>query len=141
MYQITKEFKFSMGHALYHYSGACHNVHGHNYKLHVEVQSEILDDAGFVMDFSDLKDIVNKIIDKYFDHKFLYFSLDERYKLFQQLDGAISLDFEPTAENLIRHIATLIEEKNLISMFGIYVSKLTLWETDTSYTTYCIDNK
>ena len=93
------------------------------------------------MDFSDLKDIVNKIIDKYFDHKFLYFSLDERYKLFQQLDGAISLDFEPTAENLIRHIATLIEEKNLISMFGIYVSKLTLWETDTSYTTYCIDNK
>ena len=124
-----------MGHALYHYSGACHNVHGHNYKLEVEVESEKLDDNGFVIDFSDLKNLVNRIIDKYFDHKFLYFNLDDRYKLFQQLDGGIGVDYEPTAENLIRHIATLIEEKNLISMFGIHVSKLCLWETDTSYTT------
>ena len=71
--RITKEFKFETGHALYGYDGLCKNVHGHSYKLSVTVVGKPIEDQshvkfGMVMDFSDLKAIVNTLIVKPFDH-------------------------------------------------------------------------
>lgn len=71
--RITKEFKFETGHALYGYDGLCKNVHGHSYKLAVTLIGIPIADEnhvkyGMVMDFSDLKKIVNEIIVTPFDH-------------------------------------------------------------------------
>ena len=71
--RITKEFKFETGHALYGYDGLCKNVHGHSYKLSVTLLGTPITDPdhvkyGMVMDFSDLKKIVNKTIVTPFDH-------------------------------------------------------------------------
>ena len=71
--RITKEFKFETGHALYGYDGLCKNVHGHSYKLAVTVLGNPIMETshvkhGMVMDFSDLKEIVNKLIVMPFDH-------------------------------------------------------------------------
>jgi len=71
--RITKEFKFETGHALYGYDGLCKNVHGHSYKLSVTVIGTPITEPtnskfGMVMDFGDLKKIVNETIVKPFDH-------------------------------------------------------------------------
>ena len=71
--RITKQFDFETGHALYGYDGKCKNVHGHSYKLSVTVIGTPNEDAqdvkyGMVIDFKDLKVIVQEeIVDK-FDH-------------------------------------------------------------------------
>ena len=65
--RVSKEFKFETGHALYGYDGLCKNVHGHSYKLTVTLIGIPVSDNkhvkfGMVMDFSDLKKIVNECV-------------------------------------------------------------------------------
>jgi 6-pyruvoyltetrahydropterin/6-carboxytetrahydropterin synthase len=58
------------------HDGKCANLHGHTYTLIVEVDGPVIDNCnspkhGFVIDYKDLKSIVNEhIIDK-MDHHFL----------------------------------------------------------------------
>ena len=71
--RITKEFKFETSHALSGHDGLCKNVHGHSYKLSVTIIGKPIQEPnnpkhGMVMDFSDLKKIINKIIVEPFDH-------------------------------------------------------------------------
>jgi 6-pyruvoyltetrahydropterin/6-carboxytetrahydropterin synthase len=69
-YQITKQFSFETGHALYGYDGKCKMCMG-SYKLSVTVLGKPLLIArikyGMVIDFTDLKKIVREIVDE-FDH-------------------------------------------------------------------------
>ncbi len=46
----------------------CGKVHGHTYKVEVEVEGELRD--GMVIDFEDLKAILREIVSK-FDHKLI----------------------------------------------------------------------
>ena len=68
--RVSKEFDFEMAHALWDYDGACKNVHGHSYKLFVTIIGEPINEPknpknGMVLDFGDLKSIVNsEIVDK-----------------------------------------------------------------------------
>jgi 6-pyruvoyltetrahydropterin/6-carboxytetrahydropterin synthase len=39
MISVTKIFNFEMAHDLFGYIGACSNIHGHSYVLHVMVKS------------------------------------------------------------------------------------------------------
>ena len=49
----------------------CSNMHGHTFKIIIEVEGEINKETGFVMDFYDIDKIVKaNIIDK-IDHKIL----------------------------------------------------------------------
>ena len=69
--RITKKFDFETGHALYGYDGKCKNIHGHSYKLFVTVQGTPITDTshvkyGMVIDFTDLKKIVNDLHKKIF---------------------------------------------------------------------------
>ena len=60
-----------MAHAIDGYPGACKNIHGHSYELHVQVNSgnqsnEYIEGIGLAIDFKDIKNIVkNHIIDAY----------------------------------------------------------------------------
>ena len=63
--RITKDFRFETGHALFGYDGKCKNIHGHNFKLSVTVTGSPITDKshskyGMVIDFSDLKKIINE---------------------------------------------------------------------------------
>ena len=76
MIQITKIFHFEMAHAIHGYEGACKNIHGHSYELHVSVcaangNRDYIPAPGFVVDFSEIKKIVNKTVIEKFDHKLL----------------------------------------------------------------------
>lgn len=118
MTTVTKVFMFEASHHLPHYVGACHNLHGHSYKLEVTVRGNVIADTnnpkcGMIIDFKDLKQIVNEVaVDKY-DHSYLN-------------------DFfpNPTAEIMVEQIATDIITK---LPKDIHLVSCKLWETTTSY--------
>lgn len=89
MYTITKRFDFSASHQL---SGLpdghqCARIHGHNYIVEVELQAEVLDDTGFVVDYGELKPL-KEYIDGTLDHR--------------HLNDVLS--FQTSAENMARHL-------------------------------------
>lgn len=86
---IGKTFHIDAAHYLQHYAGKCARVHGHTWKVTVEVRRGYLDD-GMVMDLHKLSDIVHKVIDK-FDH--------------QTINLFFPSDVRPTCENLASIIA------------------------------------
>lgn len=60
MITLTKIFRFEAAHAIHGYTGACANIHGHSYELHVCVSGtqqdhRFIEGSGMVMDFKDLK--------------------------------------------------------------------------------------
>lgn len=70
MYEVIVEQQFSAAHYLKDYPGKCANVHGHNYRVQITVEGEVLDHLGMVIEFEVIKQAVKEWIDK-FDHGFL----------------------------------------------------------------------
>ena len=118
MTTVTKLFEFEACHHLPHYDGACHNIHGHSYKLEVTVSGQVSKNendpkCGMFIDFKDLKAIVKSVaVDKY-DHS----NLNEFFP-------------NPTAEIMVKQIAVDIMSK---LPQGVYLMSCKLWETSTSY--------
>ena len=67
---ITKTFGFSYGHHLPLHKGKCAEAHGHNAVLEVTISGEVGED-GMIMDFGDLKQIVNEKVVNVMDHSYL----------------------------------------------------------------------
>lgn len=109
---VTKIVKFEMGHQLVNcYSEECKSSHGHSYKLAVTFEGDVHPVTGMVMDFKQIKEILQPIINRY-DHKFL---------------TAESYGKNPTAENMAMDIFRAIRQQTLM------ITKVRLWETDTGY--------
>ena len=67
---VSKEFRFEASHILPNHKGKCSRLHGHSWRVRVEVYGEIDDASGFVLDYAELKKIVQPLIDL-FDHRHL----------------------------------------------------------------------
>ncbi|MGB0778002.1 MAG: 6-pyruvoyl trahydropterin synthase family protein [Flavobacteriaceae bacterium] len=137
--RITKEFDFETGHALYGYDGLCKNVHGHSYKLYVTVIGEpIIEEGhvkrGMVIDFKDLKAIVNKEIVKKFDHATVFNQTTPHIELANELKErghkVILVDYQPTSEMMIIDFAATI---SALLPENIKLHSLKLQETGTSF--------
>ena len=137
--RITKEFKFETGHALYGYDGLCKNVHGHSYKLSVTVIGKPIEDQshvkfGMVMDFSDLKAIVNKLIVKPFDHATVLNTNSPHKELADSMEKRghkiMRVNYQPTSEMMVVDFAEKIA-KELPKHLSLH--HLILRETETSY--------
>lgn len=111
MIEITKKFTFEAAHQLKWHKGKCINLHGHTYKLRVSVNGEV-NENGIIVDFTDLKEVVNSAVINKLDHTFLNDIIDN-----------------PTAENLVVWIWKQLKPK-------IHISEIRLYETPTSYATY-----
>ena len=70
MYEIVVEQKIESAHFLRGYQGKCENVHGHTYSVVVRLKADKLNNIGLVYDFTDVKRLLNEILEKY-DHKLL----------------------------------------------------------------------
>lgn len=138
MFKIAKEFSFDMAHMLDGHDGKCKNLHGHTYKLQVEIAGELHTDgakSGMVMDYSDLKAIVKKHILDPMDHAFIYDETSEREckvaELLNSLDSkTFALPTRSTAEQMAKYIFDTLDA------LGLPVSLIRLWETPTSYCEY-----
>jgi len=75
-FRICKEFTFEASHQLPNHKGKCKNLHGHSYRVQVELSGEInliegASDEGMIMDFGDLSNIVKTEVLDRFDHHHL----------------------------------------------------------------------
>ena len=104
---VTRSFRFEAAHQLPWHDGACRNLHGHSYRLEVTVEGPV-GDQGFIIDFADLKAIVQRqVVDRY-DHTYLNDLIDN-----------------PTAELLAGEIWKSLE------VAGLDVARIRLWETES----------
>jgi 6-pyruvoyl-tetrahydropterin synthase len=145
--RITKKFEFEAGHALYGYDGKCKNIHGHSYKLWVTVIGSPIENPehvknGMVIDFGDIKDIVNEYIIKESDHTIFFNGNSPHHKLAEELKAeghrVVLLPYQPTSEMLIIDFAKRLQVHlpNYISLYS-----LRLQETESSFAEwYASDN-
>ena len=116
MFTIKVLGDFCGAHNLREYEGKCENLHGHNWKVELEIASQTLDKTGMVIDFKIAKKELNIILEE-LDHKHLndleYFKINN-----------------PTSENMAKYIYDKVCEK--IDK----VKSVSVWETDTSCARY-----
>ena len=137
--RLTKEFSFEMSHALEGYDGLCSQIHGHSYRMFVTVVGEPSDNPddpkyGMVMDFGELKKIVNRLIVDKYDHSLVMRRTPSNVMVVDMLAGRFSRvvvsDYQPTCENMIAHFAAMIAAE-LPSRVRLY--SMRLHETATSF--------
>ncbi|MFP4046387.1 MAG: 6-pyruvoyl trahydropterin synthase family protein [Bacteroidales bacterium] len=146
--RVTKEFNFEIAHALWNYNGNCKNLHGHSYRLFVTVSGIPIQDEnnpknGMVIDFVDLKEIVNQEVVKPLDHAVILntkaissINLDQIEQLF---DKKYIVNFQPTCENLVVDFAEKISKR---LPEGVKLFSLKLHETASSFAEwYASDNE
>ena len=145
--RLTKEFSFESAHALDGYDGLCREIHGHSYRLFVTVKGEPIGEEGnpkmgMVMDFGDLKRIVNSEIVDRLDHSFVLRDSEQNVELKAVLGAKFNkivlVDYQPTCENMLADFASRLQ-KALPA--NVELHSLRLHETATSYAEwYASDN-
>ncbi|MDD4966196.1 6-carboxytetrahydropterin synthase QueD [Halothiobacillus sp.] len=117
---LTVTADFAAAHQLHGYEGNCARLHGHNWKIIVEVTGQKLDDVGMVIDFKAMKKAAREAA-KTLDHQFL-----NQIEPFDRIN--------PTAE----HIAVwfFVELSRMLNQPYARVSAITVWENDYSAVTY-----
>lgn len=143
--RITKEFRFEAAHALWNYDGPCRNIHGHSYILYVTVKGKPETNSGvpkqgMLIDFSILKQIVNKNIIDVFDHTLMvnantpHAEMARDNNLFGKLNP---VNYQPTCENMIHDFAGRIMSA---LPDGVELHSLRLHETASSYAEWFADD-
>jgi len=123
MYEVRVEAGFAAGHYLRNYRGKCENPHGHNYKVQVTLRGVELDEAGLLLDFKLLKQVMRPVIDR-LDHQMM-----------NDIEPFTTIN--PSAENLARYF---FDETNAqlhqMTAGRVRVKDCTIFETDTTTATY-----
>jgi len=123
VYELMIETTFSAAHQLRGYMGKCERMHGHNWKVHVHVVAEKLNDIDIAMDFHELKRLTNETIAS-LDHSFL----NELFPFTEK---------NPSSENIAKWIYDTLKKK--INTDHIHLSAVTVWESETASATYYED--
>ncbi len=129
--KIAKEFNWEMGHRLPEHFGKCKNIHGHSYKMLVEIEGDVME-SGMVMDYYHLKDVIEPLVEK-MDHAFLAFQEDRTVIEFLEKMNSkrVIVDFQSTVENITRYYLKEIKSANLPS--NIKKVKVRVCETPDDY--------
>jgi len=149
--RIAKEFRFEATHRLRRHEGACRNLHGHSYRLVVEVEGRRQlggPATGMVLDFSTLSHCVRSVLEDDgqsvpFDHATILHVDDELTFSLQQHTARTGEDLrlvllteEPTAEYMAELFASLVQDNIDIAFEGAeevpQVVRIELWETAKS---------
>ncbi|SHM81578.1 6-pyruvoyltetrahydropterin/6-carboxytetrahydropterin synthase [Caldanaerovirga acetigignens] len=117
---LIKEFKFDAAHNLVSYKGKCEKLHGHTYRL-VVVLEGVPDREEMIMDFLELKEIVNEKVLKKLDHSYIN-----------------DIVKQPSAENIAVWVWQQLEEGVRRENCRLY--EVQVWETETSGVIYRGEN-
>lgn len=121
MFELTTIVDFEAAHRLADYPGKCCRLHGHNWRVEVTVCGDELDKLGMLIDFRELKQEVNKVIDT-LDHYYL-----NEIEPFRTIN--------PTAENIARYVYRELAT-HLHSERGVKVRAVKVWESPHSAAVY-----
>lgn len=121
VYIVKKSLPFSAAHALRDYEGPCARVHGHNYRVEVEVAGESLLSNELLVDFYDLDALLQPLVDR-LDHQ-----------LINEIPPFTEIN--PTAEAMaawfFRELKKTWPQDASYKLRGVHV-----WETDDSCASY-----
>jgi len=108
--KIAKEFRWEMGHRLPEHFGKCKNIHGHSYKMIVELEGDV-EESGMVMDYYDLKKIVEPIVEK-LDHAFMVYKGDKEIISFleKMKSKMVVVELQSTIENICKYFLDEIKK-------------------------------
>lgn len=137
MFTLVSENSFDAAHFLHGYNGKCSNIHGHRWRVVVEIFSDKLSDdkqtRGMVVDFDTLKEDIKQEVD-YFEHSLIIEAGTLKEKTYEALkeEGIrlVELDFRTTAENFSKYFYDRFEEK------GYNVKQVSVYETPNNCATY-----
>ena len=137
MFFLKTEQSFDAAHFLKDYQGKCKNLHGHRWRVVVEIQgtqlSEARQDRGMLIDFDELKNVLKEICD-YLDHCLIYEAGSLKSATLAALREEdfrmVEVPFRPTAENFSHYIYELIREK------GYEVHRVEVYETPNNCAAY-----
>ena len=122
MFTLKIVTDFASAHTLRDYPGACNRMHGHNWKVEVEVSGTELDKMGMLVDFKMIKKATKEITER-LDHYYIN-------------DIAPFTEINPTAEHLAKYFFE--ELQKLITAPNTKINQVTLWETERACATYSL---
>ena len=120
MYKINVISTFPGAHRLEGYPGACQNLHGHNWKVRVQLIAQKTDEIGMAIDFKIVKEKLQILMDR-FDHQYL-----------NDLEWFTAQN--PTSENIARVIYN--ELKKAFDHENATINEVEIWESDTTSIIY-----
>ncbi|MBI4795379.1 MAG: 6-carboxytetrahydropterin synthase QueD [Deltaproteobacteria bacterium] len=123
MYELKIITSFSAAHRLENFYGKCEALHGHNWKVEVFLMGDKLDEAGLLQDFGVVKARARELLEE-IDHKYL-----------NELPAFSNQN--PSSENLARFLFQRLAAA--LNRDGLRVSRVSVWESDTSCASYFQD--
>ncbi len=120
-YTLKVVTDFAAAHYLRNYGGVCSRLHGHNWKVEVEVCATALNEVGMGIDFKDIKSALKGLLDG-LDH----YNLND-IPPFDEVN--------PTAENISAYLYQELS-KRLNEEGRVKVCAITLWETERACVKY-----
>ncbi len=130
--KVGKIFKWEMSHRLPFHEGQCKYVHGHSYKMLVELEGET-DENGIVVDYYEINKVVAPLLGR-IDHAFLCDKNDQQMIEFLGKNNFKTFhmpDFT-TSENMVFFFMKLLAPE-----FGkfdnLHTLMLRVYETDDAY--------
>lgn len=130
VYRVAIEIHFAYGHRLLDYDGKCAHPHGHNARVEVELESEVLDPADMAVDFTVLKRAIQNWVDAHLDHQMVLRRDDPLVPVLQEMKEPVYvMDRNPTAESLAHLIYDAASR-------SFPVARVRFWESPTSYAVY-----
>lgn len=120
MFKVFKDAEFSAAHSLRGYKGRCENLHGHNWRVRLQLVAEELDSLGMLIDFEEAKNALTTIISK-LDHR----NLNE-VEPFDKIN--------PTSENIAKYIFQ--EASTILTTDRVEIDKVMVWEKTGSCAIY-----
>jgi len=135
---LVRQMRFSAGHRLWRHEGKCAYLHGHNYRVDVEVVSAAgptaLDEVGRIVDFSLIKRRLLGWLDAHWDHGFVLFRDDA--DAIAAVRGTTPtkyflLPWNPTAESMARYLLETVCP-HVLGDLGVFAREVQVWETDTA---------
>lgn len=123
MYELTVEVGFSAAHQLRGYKGNCEKIHGHNWRVQINIAAERLNEIDIAMDFREVRQIAREVIGP-LDHAML----NEVFPFTEK---------NPSSENIAKWIYDSLNKR--INGDGLRVAGVTVWESDTTSASYYED--
>ncbi len=120
LYTLKVVRDFAAAHSLRGYDGTCKRLHGHNWKVEVEVITDQLNDIGIAIDFKTIKSYTKSISER-LDHYYL-----NEVAPFDKIN--------PTAENIARYFFS--ELKQMLKNKNANIGAVTVWETERASVRY-----
>jgi len=135
--QAIRYHDICAGHRVCGHESKCQHLHGHNYRVYFYCDGD-LDSLGRVIDFSVIKEKLCMWLEEVYDHHFLVWKNDPIAQHLLAIDNTVVLtDFNPTAENIAKHLVEVVAPKQLLGT-GVVCSKIVIEETRKCSASYTI---